>query len=371
MTDLKRAVSPEHLRVARIEVSGDPSLQALFIRARDENLEESWLADNLAVRLSARWGGTDFEIATEVAAVLAHEVYEFPDKPLAIVDRQGTVIGRYSPNDVYQPVPVARESGNMVEPLPRLRPEIEGALVTRVHNLAREEAGLEAMTARVGQTAIQREDGDQRFDLYTWGGRQRILEEFPARLRERVIENRSTHLELLSLIQDVAPVGVMATTFNTPIQLIISLRDLQAVNLRSSIHNRIVDAVVGEWTRFIGTLYMTSPINSVTTETLETLANLPCRAWVAPAELAVPLRRLAPDQRVLAVPHWGPVVRVTTRSTIVRPDFERLQIDRFEYNDRWVLNILAPLQVWWAALGGLTSYVITRPPPDGYTEVVP
>jgi hypothetical protein len=381
MTDLKRGVSPEHLRVARIEVSNDPDLQALFRQAREDNRPEAWLADNLAVRLSARWGGKDFDIAAEVAALLARETYDFPDKPLAIVDDQGLVVQRFGEEDVYQPAAVARESGSMVQPFPRLRPEIEAELVTRHHDRAREQAGLVTMAERAGQTALQREDGDRRFDLFTYAGRERILEEFPAMLRQRLFGRRGeraserfeglSSLEVLARVMDRPPEGKVAQVFDQPIRHTVLLRDLQAVNLRSSIHDRLVEAVMGEWARTIGTLYM-SFMNSraVVSGGLEEHARWPCRAWVAPAEIAVTLRRLAPERRVIAVPFWGPLVQVMAQSTTVVPDFERLEVSRVEYNDRWAISVRAPLRVWWEEHNHLAAFIVDRPDPEGYAEVV-
>ena len=382
MADLKKSVSPEHLRVARIEVTNDAELRALFQQTGVENRSEEWLTDNLAVRLSARWGGRDFETASEVAAILAHEYFDHPDKPLALVDAQGQVVQRFGEEDIYQPVPVARESGAMAQPLPRLRPEIEGELVTRLHNREREVAGLAVMASRVGQTALQREDGDRRLDFLTGAGRERILEELPGTLRERLFgawrgdraaqrPEGSLALELLARVQDRPLERAMAEVFDQPVRMMISLRDLQSANLRVDVAGRIVDMILGDWTRTVGTLcmaYMNS--RAVATEPLEELVRWPCRAWVAPAEIAVRVRRLAPERRVIAVPVWGPLVQVMAQTVTVVPDFDRLDIQRVEYNDRWAINVTAPLRVWWEDHTPLAAFVIDRPDPEVYGELL-
>lgn len=258
----------------------------------------------------------------------------------------------------------------MVQPLPRLRPEIEASIIAGHHNRARESVGVEAAIARAGQTALQREEGDRRFDLHTHTGRERILDEIPALLQER-FRGEPTLLEVLARYGTPPEPTPPVQVFDSPTRIFISLRDLQAHNLRSSVHDRIVESILSEWARTVGVAYMAAMATRATVgPTMAEAIETPCRAWVAPAEIAVALRRLDPGLRVIAVPTWGPLVRVDRQSALVSPDFGRLEIRRMEYNDRWAISITAPLRFWWTPERGLAAFHVDRPSPEGLAEVV-
>jgi hypothetical protein len=140
MTDIisKQELAQALVR-ARQACAADPELGKLFV----EPPSAEWLADNLSVRLSARWGGRDFGLAWEVSLHLADEFFKTREAPVLVTDRTtGETIASLPADAIWTPDPVVRESGNLVRPSPRLRPEIEAELVLRQHDQAREQMAL-------------------------------------------------------------------------------------------------------------------------------------------------------------------------------------------------------------------------------------
>jgi hypothetical protein len=390
MTDLQRGPSPEHLRNARILISREPELQDLFTKAKTENRDAEWLADNLAVRISARWGGQDFDQALAVSNTLATEFFLNPDKGIAVIDNQtGEILGSFGPEDVYVPAALPRESGSMAQPLPRLRPEIEAALVLKKHDHARETAGLEAMLAKTTQTDLQREEGDRRLEFMTAQGRTSILEAVPGLIRTRLFEKgragmRPENLTALEMIARVLakepkdkvlkdPTFLQAETVIT-----LSLQDKQTSNLHHSYHERIVGAILSDWARLVGSLYVArwakaAPTAGLVMEedtSLEDLAGRACMAWVAPAEIATRLQRMS-NARVVAVPAWGPVIALIARSVTLVPELDQMEIKQIEYNDRWVIRVTTPLRVLWEPHDHFTGIRVTSPEvPEVNAEIV-
>lgn len=162
MTDIITRAKPDaaSLKEARRLIASEAELRGLFEEA-PESVE--WLADNLAVRLSARWGGKDFGIAWEVALYLADEFFQTKSTPVTVTDKEtGDVVARLPEDAVWQPAQVARQSGNLVQPPPRLRPDIEAALVVGHHDRARERLAVHSegyQRASEGQKAILTTEG--------------------------------------------------------------------------------------------------------------------------------------------------------------------------------------------------------------------
>ena len=366
---LQHSPSLEGLRVARTLIKGDDALQGLFRQAHEEERDVEWLADNLAVRLSARQGGEDFAEAMLVARSLADEFFANKDKPLSIVDvATGRVLGRYSEEDVYQPAMVPRESGNMAVPLPRLRPELEAALVLGEHDRAREQVGLVQIQAKAHQTELLKAEGDARLDYATQAGRQRILDAIPELLRARLLEDslsltlfRQLSLTQIASIVSVREIDAVAEEVTDEALLEFSLKDLATYNLKSSFSEAVLNSILGTMARNLGRRYMERAVLKGTiASTLEALASRPCLPRIVPAEICVALKRIGLT-RLVPVPAWGPIVEVSEPSVKIVPSFKTMQIQQVEFHDRWVIRVQLPLSLYWDATDTFVGLEIPRP----------
>jgi hypothetical protein len=153
---------------------------------------------------------------------------------------------------------------------------------------------------------------------------------------------------------------------------------LQTTNLHYSAHERIVSAVLGDWARFLGVLYVERAQSDRVFEgmpdpeetTLEELAALPCLCWIAPQDVAVRFQAMVRPRRVIATPLWGPLVDVMARSVTAIPQIESMDIKSIEYNDRWAIVVTTSLKLWWEHPNHFTARHVAQPPAEGRAEVL-
>jgi hypothetical protein len=237
MTDIMTRAKPDAaaLKEARRLIASEAELRGLF-EVAPESVE--WLADNLAVRLSARGGGKDFGIAWEVALYLADEFFQTKSTPVTVTDKEtGNVVARLPEDAVWQPAPVARQSGNLVQPPPRLRPDIEAALVVGQHDRAREQL---AVRSEGYQNASER----QKAILTVDGRGQAASRAFEAALRAFPQAAQRLPIELgTGLVQKTL---VAQTALRMP--------DLQSMNLRFDLDQWLERVLVRHWCNAVAAL---------------------------------------------------------------------------------------------------------------------
>ncbi len=164
------------LLAARHEVKRSPKLQALFRAARKERWPAAKLAEDVAPVLENLLEGSPAELR-EVATYLADEYEQVGDAVLIVSTVTGKAIARITDEDIWQPDPVPRHSGNLVKPLPRLRPDLEGFLVQWVFDEDREQNLLATLSKKGAQTSLTREEGDRRLLPVTRAGRASLAQE--------------------------------------------------------------------------------------------------------------------------------------------------------------------------------------------------
>lgn len=167
--------SADYLLQARADVQASDEFKALFAEAREQRHTSEWLADNLAIRLSASWGAEHFHDALEAARYLADEFEQLGEGIHLVSTTTGRVLACIDEDDVWYPAPVPRESGGMAQPLPRIRPDLEG-FITQWHFETNRERRITALLGERGhQTALLREEGDPRLLTATRAGRKAIV----------------------------------------------------------------------------------------------------------------------------------------------------------------------------------------------------
>lgn len=176
--------SVDWLLQGRAEIQRDEELKKLFL----EDRSDEWKASMVASRLAGLWGGNIAD-ASQVAEYLVDERRQLGDGIYLVSSETGRVIAQLTEEDIYQPEPVPRTTGELAVPLPRIDPGTEALIVTYQSEKGREERILSALAARANQTDLQREDGDSRLWVATRAGRVRIAqslsENHPKRLLER------------------------------------------------------------------------------------------------------------------------------------------------------------------------------------------
>lgn len=172
------------LLAARQEVQRIPSLRAAFERARREGLTADQLAGSIIPDLETRLTQHSFEAIHEAAQYLADEYAQIGNAVLVIDRITGRAITKISDEDIWQPALVPRESGRMAQPLARLRPDLQGFIVSWIFNEHRDEAIRTAIAARLHQTTALAEDGDPRLLPVTRAGRAQIVENLRGMLPE-------------------------------------------------------------------------------------------------------------------------------------------------------------------------------------------
>lgn len=340
--------SPVELLQARSHVQNDPALQDMFRRYKTEGWSKESLVDFVATKLHVLWSDGD---PSEAAQFLVDEYDQLGEGIHLVSTETGRVAVVLSENDIYDPAPVPREDGTMAQPLARIRPEIESAIVTWSHDQGRDAQILKTLAERGHQTALLREMGDPRLLVATRGGRQHIVDSFgrlaPRTLLEAAGGTSAAFLRCFTLVEDL-PV------FNDPLHYIkgkvearsrMGIQDPTTLNLH---HNRpavMAAALVQGWVREIAKVVSRTASTRLIAETLgmDRASKLPSGLWVAPPDLVRPFRRVNPNVTVLPVEGADPITIEGKIGFLKAPEF---RAKNFEAFDRWEAQTLLDYEMW-------------------------
>lgn len=344
---------PHALMVARGEIRRDPALANLFHQFSKEERDVEWLADNLAVRLSAKWGGHDFSTAMQAARYLADEyeqVVDGCDVEAYVVDtRTGRLVSNVRASDVYQPAPVPRESGNMASPVPRLDPQLEAQLIQEFYEQARERQ-LEAQLARkIQQTDALRTQGDRRLRLATRDGRRTTAEEIREVFLENLLTERGPASHLLNLMpfSDRAPAYGVSHFVRSTSVVEVPIQDVTTVNPYFDRCGQMISALYRELALQVArsVVHLTKDSSMLEAAGLDEICEEPCRLWLASPSLALQLQRRKLPVR--AVEGATVVVGLAGVAGAVCATFQNFS--SFELHDKWRVRVEVDLTTYlWA-----------------------
>lgn len=155
------------LVLARKRLAADPDAPAMFLGSRD-------LPDTLAMELTNYLIRADIpeEDAKEVGAYLAAEWAQLG--PVLVHPQTGRALVALTPDMLYIPSPVLRESGHVVARPQDIKPGIKAAVTLYLFEEEREKTLVKDMTARVVQTELLVQEGDPRLVMVTSSGRRTI-----------------------------------------------------------------------------------------------------------------------------------------------------------------------------------------------------
>lgn len=194
------------LMEARTVIRLEPQVQQVFTQARERGLGAEALADALWVELTPHIEDYNEDSLWQTCRYLADEYLQLGDHILLISTETGQAIARVSDEDVYVPAPVSRETEDgeetrLATPLPRLKPELEGAIVQYQFQKAQDQRVLASLTARTTSTELLRQEGDPRLLRATATGRKRLTEMLMDELPQLWGQQTGTPGEFLRLCQ--------------------------------------------------------------------------------------------------------------------------------------------------------------------------
>ena len=217
------------LLAARGLIQRNADLQVAFVRAKAEGWDAARLADEIQPTLEAALEGSSEDVR-QAGLYLADEYLQGGDAILLVSRETGKVLARITEEDVWKPPPVRREDGTLAQPLPRLRPDLEGFLVQWTFDRSREQQAVASLAPWAANT--------QTAKALSHAGRQGIVEtirENVTHLFERVGGSGRQFLDSFRLVGEdgTIPTGLTPLPRLTAFaRTRMPLSDLRATNMR-------------------------------------------------------------------------------------------------------------------------------------------
>jgi hypothetical protein len=246
---------PRLLLAARYLIQQKAELQALF----RQSLEDRWDVEQLSLSLEEPLQDglpetNDPQEIVQVARYLADEYQQVGDTMLLVSRETGKAIGRVTDEHLWTPPPVPREDGRMVQPLPRLRPELEAALVMRYVEKDREKRILSEIVPNLNQTELVKQEGDPRLLPLTRAGRETLV----GSLRERLPTvlamasgSAGNFLSHFDVREDDPSAGQALAPSTATAHIVTRIQDPKAMNLRFDRSGSLYGRVANGWGREI------------------------------------------------------------------------------------------------------------------------
>lgn len=348
---------PQDLLDVRAEVQFTPKLQSVFRQALDEKWSADRLADLLTTELMIlRQDDTDPSVA---ARFLADEFTQIGPAGVQLISTStGRIAAILREEDIYKPAPVPREgSSTLAQPLDRIRPDLEAAVVMWFHDKGREENILQALAARGHQTELLKEIGDPRLLVATKKGRRHIVASLakiePKALLESAGGRAGTFLRQFTLIdgtEEPPHDELVLIKGEVSAKSIMGVQDPLTTNLN---HNRpatLRAALVGGWVRHLARLlsmkvHSTGQVSHL--DLSDPGVKIPDGFWVAPPDFVRPLTSRVPKVEVFPVESSEPIaIHISPQKMgIIRipREFEALSQDFF---DRWETSAHLHFEMW-------------------------
>ena len=162
----------ELLKLGRSIVQTDGLCRRIF--GSDSTKEQ--LVDAAATAIAMRYEDIDDESLLQVSEYLADEFQQLQKGLYVLHPETGRVVAVIREEDFWHGPPVPRESGNMVQPLPRIRPELEGFITSWFSERDRENRIFKDRLVRLSKsTGIDLDPSDSRLSIATQEGRKSLV----------------------------------------------------------------------------------------------------------------------------------------------------------------------------------------------------
>lgn len=272
----------------RLAIHAHASLQRLF----DGAAVQRWSTERLATELECELLRLDVNVAPAVCHYVAQEFLVRDKSATLLVSAQtGLAVAQVPSEAIYVPEPVAREgTDTLATPLPRLRPEIEAAIIERQNAVAEERLLLEKLADRTHSTELQRSDGDARLHIATRSGRRKLARQLRDELPRLFADHSGTVGRLFARcrVNDEVP-----RTYGTHVSLELRghvsllVADSLAMNFRHDPYGAARERIRAAWARHLaqavtGIAHKAGSAREVTTKDA-----LPPGLLIGPPDLAV------------------------------------------------------------------------------------
>jgi hypothetical protein len=313
--------SAENLLQARADLNRDSGLRQVLDRFRSERRSRDWLADVLAVRMAVLWGNSvPFSDVFEVCAYLADEAEQLGEGIYLASPKTGKVQAVLSEEDLYQPGMVPREGGGLAQPLKRVRPDLEAAIICHYHEKEREERILQILREKLPSTQLLVDGFDPRLRMATRAGRSNIVQSVaqltPKSLLEAAGGTTGAFLRYLELVTEDTNPDPAWQDLGEHIAVARSrmgIQDPTTINLQYNREAALRGIVPQQWVRGIASWLAEhvckerAPVLPVPVEDLteEDLAEVDF--WLLPPDAFPVFERLQPRMQAMPLENIHPV----------------------------------------------------------------
>ena len=360
--------APRDLLEVRALIKNHPELQEIFETAKKYDVSVQGLADQLYGALQDHMEGVGEDRLWDICLYLSDEYFQIGDDILIVSTETGESIARITEDDVYQPPPVLRESGELATPLPRLKPEIEAAIVKGQFQKGKDERILQALATRAKSTDLLKEVGDPRLLIATSKGRKQLSERLKDELPELFEDYTGVSRTLLDACVFL-PEGEMPledcyhSFFTLSSRILTPIADCLTVSLRHDAYASLRRRTAGQWARGLGQI-ISSLAHQDEPERTKLDDPHPEGIWVAGPDVArrVKGRSLVVEGVAPTLVHSTPVAYIS-----LHPDTYECQSR--ELLSRWEVGAEVSGDIY-VCREAVTSYVFTDLPEEEFVAEV-
>ena len=347
---------PNLLRSIRLILPHNEQIRQVFLDAQQERDLDAPVRVDRQRLLGILHEVYPNEGIQDVSEYLADEFEQIGDGILLVSSDTGKAIAKISEGSLYEAAPVMRESGNTVERGVMIRPDVEAFLSYWSFEQEREKCVRSKALARLNQTELQREEGDQRTLILSREGRRSIAQEVQNLVGESF--KKKSDSRYFSFL-DYFPVGGSLSEPCTPVKIILwsrvqrKIQDQLTTNTKYDPLTATLAAVTSSWKRsIVSTLLKESssrelewPVGGID-EALEDHGK--GGMWFCEPNLARAL--LDRGCRVFAAP--GPpnlALHMYRQAGYLELDEEKIGTNNREVHDRWTIESAAEvtLHICW------------------------
>ena len=304
------------LLAARTVIKSVPEIQALFRTARTHGWSAGELADSLYIELPQYL--LDPVELWETCLHLADEFTQMGDSTLLVSRETGIAIARIQEDDIYLPAPVSRETEDgsirLAQPLPRIRPGLEGLIVQWQFDRARDKQVVQGLSDKLPTSQLLVQGGDGRLLQVTQGGRKKIVDrlrdELPTLLHGEVpgVSGQLLRLCKFGTVGGVPSGFVPCSPSTSLVRVVRPVLDPVATNLRQDAYTVLQSQIRSGWVRDIARV-LSGNVHGINitlgeVQDASVFDTLPDSLWIADPNTAMALR----GKLVLPVPGATPTL---------------------------------------------------------------
>jgi hypothetical protein len=336
------------LRIVRSVIQSEAPLNELFIQDASSitvGVNRELLISQLRERFPLEDG------IEEVATYLADEYDQLGEGILLISNETGKAIAQITEEDYYQPAPVPRGDGHMVERPLAIRPDIEAFIIHWRFENELDENVRGRVLARINQTEALREEGDPRMLAISRGGRREIAQQIENAIPTIFSNPKGMVQEFLTRFPlGVKPEGFDCTALkvNPRSRIRVSVQDPLATNLRFSSLTATMATIANSWVRDLARALLEAGQSRLGQSTLglaEVVTQRGSGLWVAEPHLAMALQRMG----CLALPVPGPdnmALNLQGPAGILELPESNFGLNSRDLHGRWTVEAVTNATLW-------------------------